>query len=208
MANGGGCIVTYANPHWLEHQRRRWMRPDAERWLQPNRRLWFRPGALDRKYDPDQPRVPSGNPDGGQWTSGGSGRGPGRSVASEFSAIRRKPGFLRPKGHHFIARSVYRDQPLSVEARKVFDEATTGRLRGQLHGWSKGHREYNTAVGEALNEFMASRKISAAEMTGAQALEFVKQVKRSSDSRIREFNLNVLRQELRYILRFGPRRPE
>ena len=25
-----------------------------------------------RKYSPDQPRVPAGNPDGGQWTSGGS----------------------------------------------------------------------------------------------------------------------------------------
>lgn len=29
--------------------------------------------ALARKYDPDQPRVPAGNPDGGQWTSGGEG---------------------------------------------------------------------------------------------------------------------------------------
>lgn len=29
-----------------------------------------------RKYRPDQPRVPAGNPDGGQWTDeGGSGRG-------------------------------------------------------------------------------------------------------------------------------------
>ena len=24
-------------------------------------------------FDPDQPRVPAGNPDGGQWTSGGGG---------------------------------------------------------------------------------------------------------------------------------------
>lgn len=30
--------------------------------------------ALARKYDPNQPRVPAGNPDGGQWTSiGGEG---------------------------------------------------------------------------------------------------------------------------------------
>jgi hypothetical protein len=26
-----------------------------------------------RKFDPDQPRVPAGNPDGGQWTSGATG---------------------------------------------------------------------------------------------------------------------------------------
>ncbi|MFO1149190.1 MAG: hypothetical protein U1E62_12525 [Alsobacter sp.] len=33
-------------------------------------RLWL------RKYSPDQPRVPAGNPDGGQWTSGSGGGGP------------------------------------------------------------------------------------------------------------------------------------
>jgi hypothetical protein len=33
------------------------------------------------KFDPNQPRVPAGNPDGGQWTStgSGSGRGAGRN---------------------------------------------------------------------------------------------------------------------------------
>lgn len=29
-----------------------------------------------RAYNPDQPRVPAGNPDGGQWTSGGAGQSP------------------------------------------------------------------------------------------------------------------------------------
>lgn len=29
---------------------------------------WDALGALERKYSPDQPRVPAGNPDGGQWT--------------------------------------------------------------------------------------------------------------------------------------------
>jgi hypothetical protein len=29
--------------------------------------------ALAKKYNPDQPRVPAGNRDGGQWTSGGEG---------------------------------------------------------------------------------------------------------------------------------------
>jgi hypothetical protein len=31
---------------------------------------------LARKYNPDQPRVPAGNADGGQWTSGGGGGDP------------------------------------------------------------------------------------------------------------------------------------
>jgi hypothetical protein len=30
---------------------------------------------LSKAYNPDQPRVPAGNPDGGQWTSGGGGGG-------------------------------------------------------------------------------------------------------------------------------------
>ena len=30
-----------------------------------------------RKFHPDQPRVPAGNPDGGQWTDGGGGSRPG-----------------------------------------------------------------------------------------------------------------------------------
>jgi hypothetical protein len=256
--------MIYVNPHWLAHQRKRWMRPDADRYWRHDRARFFKPGVLEGKdrlnplraatyddaqreqafhddlmalrrehealrrafsevkaellarkagFDPSQPRVPAGNADGGQWTSeGGVGSEgsdrSGRDTDVEFGSARRAPGFARTRGHHFVARSVFRDRSLSAEARRIFDNATTGRLRGQLHGWSKGHREYNAAVTEALDEFMASRKITGVEMTAGQALEFVDQVKRSSDERIRQFNLNILRQELRYILRFGPRRPE
>lgn len=31
------------------------------------------PRPIASKYNPDQPRIPAGNPDGGQWTSGGDG---------------------------------------------------------------------------------------------------------------------------------------
>jgi hypothetical protein len=42
------------------------------------------PGALIQKYNPDQPRVPAGNSDGGQWTSeGGSGGSEDRHVVSD-----------------------------------------------------------------------------------------------------------------------------
>lgn len=33
-----------------------------------------------RKYDPEQPRVPAGNPDGGQWTSGDAASEEGTDV--------------------------------------------------------------------------------------------------------------------------------
>jgi len=51
------------------------MRPNSKLWLQPNQRLWLKPSYEERKYSPDQPRVPSGNPDGGQWTDGSAGNG-------------------------------------------------------------------------------------------------------------------------------------
>jgi hypothetical protein len=43
-----------------------------------------------QKYDPNQPRVPAGNPDGGQWTDGGGTggrlpRGPARCSTSRIA---------------------------------------------------------------------------------------------------------------------------
>ena len=65
----------------LRHQQARWLRPDAYRWVRPDAARFVAPGsnvadalpALSSKYNPNQPRVPAGNPDGGQWTDGGSG---------------------------------------------------------------------------------------------------------------------------------------
>ena len=96
--------MTGLNSGWEQSQRRRWMRHDAQRWIRPDAHRWMRPGfehdialqLLDRKYSPDQPRVPAGNPDGGQWTSAewlsavrtaGSGRPPiGRAGALALAA--------------------------------------------------------------------------------------------------------------------------
>lgn len=81
---------------WEEFQRRRWMRHDAHRWVRQDADRWLRPGfepalpSLDRKYNPDQPRVPAGSSHGGRWTAeqgsnrvrlAGNGRPPiGRSA--------------------------------------------------------------------------------------------------------------------------------
>ncbi len=73
-------------PHheaWLRHQQSRWLRPDAARWVRPDAARYLPPGAdvakafpaLARKYNSNQPRVPAGNPDGGQWTDDGEGGG-------------------------------------------------------------------------------------------------------------------------------------
>ena len=35
-----------------------------------DRAIWAEDAALDRAFNPNQPRVPAGHPDGGQWTDG------------------------------------------------------------------------------------------------------------------------------------------
>ena len=64
-------------------------------WLRFGQPAWLRKLAGKANFDPNQPRVPAGNPDGGQWTDAGGGQTaqPGRSDSTDFSAVRRRgPG--------------------------------------------------------------------------------------------------------------------
>lgn len=80
----GSATSDAARPRgrFIHPEAARWMRPDAERWIRPDIARFLAPGsrpadvvpALNYKYNPNQPRVPAGNPDGGQWTYGGGGR--------------------------------------------------------------------------------------------------------------------------------------
>jgi hypothetical protein len=66
---------------WLRDQQSRWLRPGSDRWARPDAARFLLPGtdvvkafpALARKYNPDQPRVPAGSSDGGQWMDGNAG---------------------------------------------------------------------------------------------------------------------------------------
>ena len=47
--------------------------------------------AIETKYDPNQPRVPAGKPDGGQWTdTGGGDAGSAAERAGETSSARER----------------------------------------------------------------------------------------------------------------------
>lgn len=71
------------HPAYLAHQRQRFTRPDAYRFLRPDWRRYVQPASelaayyesLERKYRPDQARVPAGSREGGQWTDEGGGGG-------------------------------------------------------------------------------------------------------------------------------------
>lgn len=75
--------MAHIHPAALAHERKRWMRADAHRFLRPDWRRFVKPSSeleslyesYEGKYSPDQPRVPAGSPEGGQWTSEGGDAG-------------------------------------------------------------------------------------------------------------------------------------
>jgi hypothetical protein len=169
-----------------------------------------------KAYNPNQPRVPAGNPDGGQWTTEGAQGTPTRiaqrrPALTEISASRR----VRSKGHHWVPRQVFESKPFPKETKKVFEDATSGPLgfratseEGLLRGhfWdgpNGAHKAYNDAVEQHLKRFMAQNNIRAEQMTPSHAREFLREIHASQDPRIRDYN-NVIR-FLRYLrlLRIG-----
>ncbi|MCE3256966.1 MAG: hypothetical protein K0Q64_1049 [Nitrobacter vulgaris] len=109
------------------------MRPDAYRWIRPDAARFLVPGtdprevypALQRKFNPDQPRVPAGNPDGGQWTDGGGGL-----EQIQYRPERRPIDLLeeRDLGGHAIEEHVGKSE--SYLKGRVRDEADRTIARG------------------------------------------------------------------------------
>ena len=160
--------------------------------------------ATKAGFKPDQPRVPAGNPDGGQWTGGGGGGGVSRAAAE------RKPGAESPTrgGHHFVNKGLYEKLPLRPETRKVFQDGVTGRLNAGPHGNSRAHTAYNKAVAEHFDRFTKENNIRFDEMMPDQAQKFLDEIKRSNDPRIRNFNMRLYMREIQYWLRRIPRGTE
>jgi HK97 family phage prohead protease len=82
------------NSRWLARLREENVELKRHSTLYEPFQIWY------RKYSPDQPRVPAGNSDGGQWTDGGGGGGGGggagggsplRSGQGDADTTRRKP---------------------------------------------------------------------------------------------------------------------
>ncbi|TKT73689.1 hypothetical protein YH63_020925 [Afipia massiliensis] len=117
------------------------MRPDAYRWIRPDAARFLKPGtdvasvfpALERKYSPSQPRVPAGNPDGGQWTDGG---GDGSNPAANATA--------RPVGSINFDLSEIGNLGLFQIAPRDRDNSDYARLAGDMpegDGLGIGHNQ-------------------------------------------------------------------
>src|SRR5262245_37985600 len=93
-------------------------------------RFFARPsfGDLHRGYDPNQPRVPAGNADGGQWTSAG-----GSGDLDEFGAAnrRRSRSGQRPDG--WDPRTWW-----STAMRALFDAVRTRERLNDMLGDKEG----------------------------------------------------------------------
>lgn len=121
-------------------------------------------------FDPNQPRVPAGNSDGGQWTDGGGlsgGRGGNdglRWPAVGRSWIEREGNrdrvhlaqaatgtvtdidgtpYYKPGGHHEMPKGVYKQWNLQPETQKVFRQSSTGTLNAKIGDKPDGPRVGN-----------------------------------------------------------------
>jgi hypothetical protein len=222
--------MTRIHPAWLAREQRRWLRPDAHRWWRPDHVRFDKPNGFERKYSPDQPRVPAGSPDGGQWTGGGPSGSLGLGdetdlLFEETIHFAQLDGLLddagqpyyQRGGHHEMPRGVYRNWALSDETRRVFDRATTGSVPSSMlrttpdgvpygnfwTGPSGAHGQYNRAVEQLSERFIERNGISPQQMTPDHARALLKEIRETDDPRIRNFN-NAMRLLRRIIpLRSG-----
>jgi hypothetical protein len=148
----------------------------------------------------DQPRWPKGSGEiSGRW-SGGAGTASGGGVIAVAGPTR--------GGHHFVPRKVFEKEPLRPETWKVFDQSVTGPLNAGHHKTSREHDIYNDAVRDHYNRFLRENGIRSEDMTPDQARRLVDEVKRSSDPRVRGFNMRIYMREIIYWLRRTPRGSE
>lgn len=98
-------------------------------------------------------------------------------------------------GHHYVSRKLFESVPLREDTRKVFEDAASGPLSDPaVNLFSRPHREYNNAVGESFRAFLAERGIESKDVTPAQARDFLYEILRSNDPRIRNFNMRIFEQ--------------
>jgi hypothetical protein len=152
--------------------------------------------TLLAKYDPNQPRVPAGNADGGQWTGG-------EAVGDEDDDQELLPENAQPaQGHHYEPKAVIKSfKDLSPEARDFFMKDVTGPLKAERHGNSIPHMRYNEAVDEHFKRFFKENNIQPSEMTRDQAKKLSNEIKNSRDQRIRDFNTRIWMKEIIRLLR-------
>lgn len=115
-----GLLMSFSSPMQREAAAARWAFAVAQLEL---RRLRF--ALLLRKgYNPNQLRVPAGNPNGGEWTSGG---GAAQTTAPRQEEDRR----LKPQNRYRLAGGFAKEQ-LGMSVQSFVSAHCKGRIRSVL----------------------------------------------------------------------------
>lgn len=140
--------------------------------------------AKNPNFDPNQPRWPKDTPGGvgGRW-SGGSLAEPGPGGRRKDDPDAKDVG----SGHHIVSQSVFKSYPFSQEALQVFRTSVTGPLPPGLNQFDQAHRDYNAAIRERMDRFLAQHTIRPEAMTTREARQFVLHVVHARDHRIHSF---------------------
>ena len=159
--------------------RTRFVRPDWRRHVRPGFERDHPFALYEQKYDPNQPRVPAGDPAGGQWTSDSSSGGlPTRQLTDAVAALAR--------GHHKVPR-----QGL---IRKNIDCCPTRQKQSSSNRrWAVYKiRRVTISINYTGNTMTRSKKpsmflrtngISPEKMTADQARLFVREITVSDEPR-------------------------
>jgi RHS repeat-associated protein len=105
-------------------------------------------------------------------------------------------------GHHLVVGPIRSDPSLSAAARSVFNAAATGPIPGG-HNYT-GHQYYNQGVIDLWNDHLKKTGINPTNMTAQQAQDFVNEVRRCPDPRVREFNNRIYQRIFNHALRRIP----
>jgi len=160
-------------------------------------------------FDPNEPRLPAGQPGGGQWTSATQ---PDKTD-SEVAGVQPPPVLQKPKaanildngtivhrdGHHVSPVQTWKDK----NGKAIFSKDVTDRLDEFRigsddidHTNSSAHRSYNRRAQEITDQFLEDAKkagIDPSTLTGEEAREFAEKLIREleADGYLSKFNLMV-----------------
>lgn len=112
---------------WLEYDTRDYAQASALR-------LERLEDALGIKYRPDQPRVPAGSPEGGQWTDEGGGGG-SSSTSKPSANARASAGTSQPRA--YSASTPEPSHPYSTSSGVSYGRKIHRQMSGR--GWTPEH---------------------------------------------------------------------
>lgn len=123
-----------------------------------------------RRFHPDQPRVPAGNPDGGQWTDGGGGFGSGRSSPS-VDPIKTGATPARPRSNSDLVKPAS-DSDQGQHRNLEFNENQKAELRRTIGSGKGAYVEAYKYLHQQVQNRLQTPGLSIAERKELEAKEF------------------------------------